>query len=285
MPMIPIKLMKKYIITAGMLTFLFINFIACGSQMYQMSMDEDTQSMRNSGNPDMNDPSSTLYAIHATEGWTRIPISFRFASNLSESQKIHLFAAMKRWEWATGKILFDYYGEHDKQGDDFTDLYSSLNDNINGHYLDYNWSKTKKPVYVLATTIWNNSRRASQINTADIRFNTQNYIIGDSLEISATDDKEVVDMQSLALHELGHFLGLAHVDESVDNLSIMNPSLYIGEGLTSRTLSREDIQRIQTIYGCSGDACNINKLIKSINFEDSDYFLDLAKKEINKQRN
>ena len=146
-------------------------------------------------------------------------------------------------------------------GDSFTDLYSSLTDDINGQYLDDDWNKTKKPTYVLATTIWNNGPDYSLITKADIRFNNEHYIIGNSLTNSASDTKEVVDMQSLALHELGHFLGLAHIDTDVDSLSIMNPSLFIGEGLTSRRLSRGDIERIQLVYGCEGKACDIEKLM------------------------
>ena len=117
---------------------------------------------------------------------------------------------------------------------------------------------------MLATTIWNNGVDYNHIAKADIRFNQEYYIIGDSLTLSATEDREVVDMQSLALHELGHLLGLAHTSEKVDSLSIMNPSLYIGEGLTSRKLSRDDITRIQTIYGCKGKACDIKYTYKKI---------------------
>ena len=77
-------------------------------------------------------------------------------------------------------------------------------------------------------------------------------------------------MQSLAIHELGHLLGLAHVEEGVDPVSVMNPSLFIGEGLTARKLSRGDITRIQTIYGCEGSACDIDSLIEQQEYEEYD---------------
>jgi hypothetical protein len=118
---------------------------------------------------------------------------------------------------------------------------------------------------VLATTIWDNlPSDAAQIAAADIRFNHENYLIGDSLLLSADEYREVVDMESLALHELGHLLGLAHVDDTVDPLSIMNPHLFIGEGLISRRLSRGDVERIQTIYGCEANACDIDAIMKQI---------------------
>ena len=127
--------------------------------------------------------------------------------------------------------------------------------------IDKNWDKTDKPNYVLGTAIWSNSTSYSEISSADLRFNSQHYVIGDSLIVESEGDRQVVDMQSLSVHELGHLLGLAHVSEDVDPISVMNPSLFIGEGLTSRKLSRGDIERIQTIYGCEGQACDIDALI------------------------
>ncbi len=255
--------LTKYLAGVGGVLLIFGNFVACGTQMYQVSVEEDLDTTRVAqANPEHDDPESTLYGIHATDGWKQTPIPFRFGAEMNEDQKVHLLAAIKKWEWAVGKKLFQLEGTHDAvDGDTFEDLYSSLEDDINGHYRDNDWSKTAKPDYVLATTIWNNGRRQSEITKADIRFNTQHYIIGDSLVLRANEDQEVVDMQSLALHEIGHLLGLAHVDEEVDSLSIMNPSLFIGEGLTSRELSRGDIERIQMIYGCNGHACNIDSLV------------------------
>jgi hypothetical protein len=71
-------------------------------------------------------------------------------------------------------------------------------------------------------------------------------------------------MESLSLHELGHLLGLAHVDSNVDPMSIMNPQLFIGVGLTSRKVSRGDIERMQVIYGCKNKACDVDTLVKEI---------------------
>jgi predicted Zn-dependent protease len=89
-------------------------------------------------------------------------------------------------------------------------------------------------------------------------------LLGDSLQLTATESKEVVDMQSLALHELGHLLGLTHVESDIDQLSVMNPNLFIGEGLTTRKLSRGDVLRIQQIYGCDGEACDIDAVMEKI---------------------
>ncbi len=243
----------------------FFNFVACGSQLYQVSVEEDLDDRKAAhANPEVKNQQAPTYGIHTVSGWRTLPISYSFDPSMNETQRNELQSAMKKWEWAVGKKLFQLQGTHaGVTGDTFKDLYSSLDDNVNGHYLDKNWVKTKKPDYVLATTIWNNSPDYSAITQADIRFNVENYEIGDSLFLKATDTREVVDMQSLALHELGHLLGLAHVEQDHDRLSIMNPSLLIGEGLTSRELSRADIERIQTIYGCYGEACDIDSLMEA----------------------
>lgn len=191
---------------------------------------------------------------------------------MDAQQKAGLEAAMKTWEIAVGKQLFQFSGVHENvDGDSFPNLYSSLGDAINGNYLDKDWRKTGKPDVVLATTIWNNSPGdAAAIDTADIRFNVQDYVLGDSLRIkgqyveSTGQYMDPVDMQTLALHELGHLLGLTHVSSDNDPVSIMNPYVYIGDGLTNRHLSEGDIERIQKIYGCLGAACDVRRAIELV---------------------
>jgi len=254
----------RYASIMGLLLFIFMSFIACGSQMYQVSLDEDFDQEKTP--PQARDKASTQYGIHASDGWSALPIAYKFAQDMNDSQKAALQKAMRTWEKVTGKKLFKLNGiDMGKTGDSFPDLYSSLADGINGHYLDNNWKKTSKPVVVLATTIWDTvNGEGAVISGADIRFNAENYNIGDSLMLTNIDGKQIVDMESLALHELGHLLGLAHVDADHDPASIMNPRLYIGEGLTSRKVSRGDIERIQQIYNCDGAACDIEQLVMDI---------------------
>jgi len=257
----------RYIATLGTTLFVFTNFIACGAQMYQVSLEDDFAHERTSAAS--KDPAAPEFGIHAIAGWDRLPIKFRTGDRLSPVQKAGLVKAMKTWESAIGKPIFEFIGKDQREGDSFSDLYSSLNDRVNGHYMDDDWQKTGKPNAVLATTIWDNVD-PNTISTADIRFNSNHYMIQDSLDedgiqlTSVESGKEVVDMQSLALHELGHLLGLAHVPAEQDAYSIMNPSLYIGAGLASRKISRGDIIRIQRIYGCEDQACNVEQLFSML---------------------
>lgn len=258
------RLTLRYLIIVGCLLFVFANFIACGSQLYQVSMKDDFDDER--APAESKDPESPSLGIHASQGWESLPIEFRWGDSMNPSQRALITSAMKSWEMAVGKQLFKDEGTHvGVNGDSFKDLYSSLADNVNGQYLDDHWGKTKKPQVVLATTIWDNAGgNSSTISRSDIRFNNEFYLLGDSLQLRATETKEVVDIQSLALHELGHLLGLTHIEPSVDQFSVMNPNLFIGEGLTTRKLSRGDVGRIQQIYQCEGEACDLDALMAKI---------------------
>jgi hypothetical protein len=256
----------RYAAMLGGMMMLFVNFVACGSQLYQVSMHDDSTLPPKTAEA-ANDPDSAQFGLHAAKGWAeRLPIHFKVAQEVNDDQKRGLLRAMRIWETAVGRKLFVFEGvDSGVDGDSFKDLYSSLEDDVNGHYLDDNWAKTGKPQVVLATTIWDNDPADIQkITKADIRFNSNYYVIGDSFSLKPEGSREVVDMWTLALHELGHLLGLAHMNPTVDSYSIMTPSLYIGEGLSNRKLSRGDIERIQKIYGCEGSACDIDRVLAKI---------------------
>jgi hypothetical protein len=253
----------RYLAFVGGTVALFVNFVACGAQMYQVSLKDDTQVLE----AEEKDPSSPLFGLHSPKGWRSLPIHFKVDGSLDAEQKAGLVKAMTTWEMAVGKKLFVFEGIHSGvTGDSFSDLYSSLDDRVNGHYLDEHWDKTGKPQVVLATTIWDNDPEdVKKILTADIRFNSNYYVIGNALKAVADRNREVVDMQTLALHELGHLLGLTHIPGNVDSESVMSSTVFIGEGLTNRKLSKGDLERVQRIYGCEGTACDVEQTLSLIN--------------------
>ncbi len=71
-------------------------------------------------------------------------------------------------------------------------------------------------------------------------------MINQDFAFSLQRDPAKYDLTSIALHELGHVLGLDHDDTATPQVSIMNRTL--SEGI-QRGLSSRDIQRIRTLYG------------------------------------
>lgn len=258
-------------------------YVACGAQSYRVpvhgSEGEAAPSRPNTGNSGMSSTASAtgesslaggvnLVGVHSASGWAKnLPIRFKVTDEMPAPVVEQLRKAMKSWELAVGKTLFLHEGIEKKRGAEFKELYEPLNDGQNGHYFDFNWAQaTGKPASVLATTIWENDPRdAASIVKGDIRYNAEYYIFGDALRDYSEGKRTIVDMESLSLHEVGHLLGLTHVSEKEDRYSVMNPSLFIGEGMMTRRLSQGDIERIRSVYGV-GDASLAASLEKANDF-------------------
>ncbi|MBS1714468.1 MAG: matrixin family metalloprotease [Armatimonadetes bacterium] len=75
--------------------------------------------------------------------------------------------------------------------------------------------------------------------TGDLHFNITKEWVDDAFD---ADDGAKYDLQTVALHEIGHALGLGHSDVVG---SVMYPTYSGGK----RTLSEDDIMGIQYIYG------------------------------------
>lgn len=268
----------QYSALIAVTTGVFLTFVACGSQFYKVRLDGDsgprptsrstvqnTEQQGADGRVDK-DPNAKWYAIHAPGGWVEKPVHYRLDPRMAKSQVEMIQKAMQTWEMTVGKKIFSFDGVQESvTGDSFKDLYSSLDDHVNGLYLDNDWTKTGKDPIVLATTIWDNDPNdLDKIMTADMRYNNNDYLFGDSMVLWPEDGREVVDLQTVTTHELGHFLGLNHVDSKVDPESIMVASLYIGQGITQRMISHDDIRRMHKIYGCSGSACDVEATYSKI---------------------
>lgn len=256
----------RYLLIVCCMMLLFVNFVACGAAFYAANLKDD---IHPGISPESENVNSPRFGIHAVEGWKQLPIQFRVGKSFSHERLQGLENAMKTWEMVVGRTLFAFVGEHSGvDGDSFPNLYGSLQDGVNGEYTDFDWTKMlaeNKKKETLATTIWLNPEGNNEaISTSDMRLNGQYYVFGDGLHLTSKDEREVVDMQTLALHELGHMLGLTHIASDIDSKSIMNPKVYIGSGLSNRMLSKGDIARVQKIYGCIGAACNIDTTIAKL---------------------
>lgn len=122
-------------------------------------------------------------------------------------------------------------------------------------FVNQNWGglSFKPPAGALAVTITTYRLSDAKIVDADIHFNGQYFNWG---VVNTQEEKisaNVVDIQNVAAHEVGHFLGLGH---SSENYSESDVNLYMatmffasGPGETfRRVLRNDDMAAIQHLY-------------------------------------
>ena len=96
----------------------------------------------------------------------------------------------------------------------------------------------KNDVMSLAMTVYTYRTDTNEILHGDIFFNRH-------LDISTNVVGEY-DLESVYIHELGHFLGLSHTEEEEDYDSVMTPSIVPSQ--LKRELTEGDITRIRNLY-------------------------------------
>ena len=105
-------------------------------------------------------------------------------------------------------------------------------------FMDAGWPNGTIGEGAIATTVTQFNPNTGEMLDADVELNSEinRFTTGD-IDVS-------IDLHSVALHEAGHFLGLAHSDV---NGAVMQPSA-IGEYVIRRALADDDVQGICSIY-------------------------------------
>jgi len=187
--------------------------------------------------------------IHSPGGW-RETVFFYIDDQAPESVVEAAIAAASSWNAGAAKEIMSYMGRMDAK--EQANLYSTLSDHITVIYYDTDWRQhTGKSDGVLATTVWENETSNNDyIDRADVILNAQSFYYQDATQEAEDPDRiyDVVDTESVILHEFGHLLGLDHVTDSDDAYSIMHAKTFVGLDIYSRDLSQGDIERIQKIY-------------------------------------
>lgn len=156
-----------------------------------------------------------------------------------------------QWNGATSAETFFRIPATATENRDHAEL-TTYRDSEMGIYKSYSWFSNVQET-VLAVTQYYGYRRNSgtaseyiQITHADIILNEFNYDF-------STDASSLVtyDIHSVILHELGHFLGLAHTSSFSTN-SVMQPSLAISG--SKRTITSYDAESIVELYGGSSSS-------------------------------
>lgn len=214
---------------------------ACGlTQAVRQSSHEESQALAQhaeEGSP-----------FHSLTGWHET-IKFYLASDVPDQVIISAQNAANSWNDAIGHVILSFGGITDsKRGES---LYDSLNDASTVIYYEGRWKLTTgKSQLTLATTIWENDGSSDQIIKGDIILNAENYkfVDANAPELSTSSDDAIVDAESVLLHEMGHLLGLDHVEDENDPHSVMHAKTFIGPSFTFRVLSEGDKTNIRTIY-------------------------------------
>lgn len=116
-----------------------------------------------------------------------------------------------------------------------TNRFSTLDDGVSGIYKQNDWgdiSSTSLAECVVETS-------GGYIINSDIHFNYANF----TFATTDTFPGWQFDLESVALHEMGHFLGLSHSENPED---VMYPS--IASGIKKRSLSSGDIEAVLLKY-------------------------------------
>ena len=189
-------------------------------------------------------------AFHSTKGWAN-GVSLYLADAAPERLVEAMNHAIDAWNDAVGHNVITYRG---RVGAARTaSLYETLDDDQTVAYYEKAWtSTTGKASTTLATTIWENDPRDQEsIVKGDIILNAQSYLFQDSTLAAVEDDSlnEIVDAETVLIHEIGHLLGLDHVKPQEDPDSVMHSHTFIGADMHKRELSAGDRENIQSIYG------------------------------------
>lgn len=157
------------------------------------------------------------------------PIPIYLANNFPSQYTPVVEAAILNWNKAYGRDIFEYRGISSDSGSE------PQQDKKNIIYWMESWTSSRSNEQGLTAIHW----VGDQIREADIRINSKNF----SYYTTKAKSPQDVHLQSLIVHELGHVLGLKHIESES---SVM--ATFLGP-LTERTeIPDEDISSIKCEY-------------------------------------
>jgi len=165
-----------------------------------------------------------------------LPITINVPADHSQEKYDALVNAASTWNAALGFVAIII--QRDVQNNEsFSLTNDSLSDSKNGIYDQSTWfSDARNKTQTLAIAVY--KFISNTIIASDIHFNTEVFFF------SVFPDTSGMDYETVALHEMGHFLGLGH--NSANTQSVMYP--YASIGLRRVVLSQDDIDNIRERY-------------------------------------
>ena len=140
----------------------------------------------------------------------KLPVDLVISSSIPVELKSAIYRAANSWERTLGKKAFNLVEENLQN--------SALpgRDKKNGIYFLKNWESDKKTEQGRTSVYW----AGDEIQEADIRINAYNfsYYNENAQQLiraeNVKDNSAGYSFEALVLHEMGHFLGLKHKEES-----------------------------------------------------------------------
>jgi hypothetical protein len=170
--------------------------------------------------------------------WGSLPVSYVINPTNGPSDvtiiTTAISAATAEWDSHTNAILFDGYT--------IDNVGWGINDKKNA-YVFGSYSGNNN---VIAVTKYWYTRYGKQIVDYDVLFNTF-YGWFDCTKTTCTADNKGMDLQTIALHETGHGIGLADVYNRACGDTVMYG--YGSYGEIKRDLAQPDINGLVNLYG------------------------------------
>ncbi len=161
----------------------------------------------------------------------QVPIPLMVHSNFPKEYLPALERAIKTWENSAGRRLFAITSTQ------YQDSASPAKDGQSVVYWLHNWEPEKPTEQARTSIYW----VGNQIREADLRINDKNF----DFYTDTSNTNKGVHLESLLIHELGHILGLKHID-GTDNNSVM--ATYLALQVKRENLSDIDKEALSCEY-------------------------------------
>lgn len=160
----------------------------------------------------------------------QVPIGFDLHQSVPSRHILAIEAAAEEWKRRLGRELFNIRLTGVAGADE------PSKDGVSMIYWLNHWEADRGTEQARTTVYWTGNR----IYEADIRVNGANFLFYDG---DGTEAFSGVDVTSLLVHELGHVLGLAHIEKLP---SVMAYSLK--SGTLRRTPTQVDLDSVHCEY-------------------------------------